>query len=146
MFEKTANTERFEHFAEEAELAGLVGSDAENLRDAIKGESYEIDIVYFEFAGQARRPEIPPRLLALKKFVMTRSAIGMPLQSSALPESPVLVGAVPAAVDPRSPRNALPVAPCEATPVAAALFYESSRDQRISNRGRKCGKKATGAD
>ena len=54
LFEKTANTERFEHFAEEAELAGLVGSDAENLRDAIKGESYEIDIMYLEFAGQAR--------------------------------------------------------------------------------------------
>ena len=53
LFEKTANTERFEHFAEEAELAGLVGSDAENLRDAIKGESYEIDIMYLEFAGQA---------------------------------------------------------------------------------------------
>jgi rubrerythrin len=54
LFEKTANTERFEHFAEEAELAGLVGSDAENLRDAIKGESYEIDIMYLEFAGQAK--------------------------------------------------------------------------------------------
>jgi len=53
LFEKTANTERFEHFAEEAELAGLVGSDAENLGDAIKGESYEIDIMYLEFAGQA---------------------------------------------------------------------------------------------
>jgi rubrerythrin len=53
LFEKTANTERFEHFAEEAELAGLVGSDAENLRDAIKGESYEIDSMYLEFAGQA---------------------------------------------------------------------------------------------
>ena len=54
LFEKTANTERFEHFAEEAELAGLVGSDADNLRDAIQGESYEIDIMYLEFAGQAR--------------------------------------------------------------------------------------------
>jgi rubrerythrin len=54
LFEKTANTERFEHFAEEAELAGLVGSNAENLRDAIKGESYEIDIMYLECAGQAR--------------------------------------------------------------------------------------------
>src|SRR5579863_8407725 len=43
LFEKTANTERFEHFAEEAELARLVGSDADNLKDAIKGECYEID-------------------------------------------------------------------------------------------------------
>src|ERR1700687_1659414 len=43
LFEKTANTELFEHFAEEADLAGLVGSDADNLKDAIHGESYEID-------------------------------------------------------------------------------------------------------
>ena len=43
LFEKTANTERFEHFAEEAQLSGLVGNDADNLNDAIKGESYEID-------------------------------------------------------------------------------------------------------
>jgi len=34
--------------------AGLVGSDVDNLKDAIKGESYEIDSTYLEFAGQAR--------------------------------------------------------------------------------------------
>jgi len=54
LFEKTANTERFEHFAEEAQLAGLVGGDADNLKDAIKGESYEIDIMYLEFAEKAK--------------------------------------------------------------------------------------------
>jgi len=54
LFEKTAKVERFEHFAEEAELAGLVGSDAANLKDAIKGESYEIDIMYLEFAQTAK--------------------------------------------------------------------------------------------
>ena len=54
LFEKTANTERFEHFAEEAQLAGLVGSDADNLKDAIKGESYEIDTMYLEFAEGAK--------------------------------------------------------------------------------------------
>jgi rubrerythrin len=54
LFEKTANTEHFEHFAEEAELAGLVGSDADNLKDAIKGESYEIDIIYLEFTQKAK--------------------------------------------------------------------------------------------
>ena len=53
LFEKTANTERFEHFAEEAQLAGLVGSDADNLKDAIKGECYEIDTMYLEFAQKA---------------------------------------------------------------------------------------------
>jgi rubrerythrin len=54
LFEKTANTERFEHFAEEAELARLVGSDADNLKDAIKGECHEIDSMYLEFAQKAK--------------------------------------------------------------------------------------------
>jgi rubrerythrin len=54
LFEKTANTERFEHFAEEAQLAGLVGSDADNLKDAIEGESYEVDAMYLEFAQKAK--------------------------------------------------------------------------------------------
>lgn len=53
LFEETATTERLEHFAEEAELAGFVGSDAENLQDAIKGESYEVETMYREFAEQA---------------------------------------------------------------------------------------------
>lgn len=34
-------------------LPGLVGSDEDNLRDAIKGESYEVQTMYFEFAHQA---------------------------------------------------------------------------------------------
>ncbi|MFY9733313.1 MAG: ferritin family protein [Candidatus Acidiferrales bacterium] len=54
LFEKTANTERFEHFAEEAQLSGLVGNDADNLKDAINGESYEIDTMYLEFAQKAK--------------------------------------------------------------------------------------------
>lgn len=53
LFEQTANTERFEHFTEEARLVGLIGSDADNLKDAIKGESYEIDTMYLEFAQKA---------------------------------------------------------------------------------------------
>lgn len=40
LFQTAANIERFQHFAEEAQLAGLVGNDADNLKDAIKGESY----------------------------------------------------------------------------------------------------------
>jgi len=54
LFETTAKVERFEHLAEEAELAGLVGSDADNLQDAIKGESYEVEIMYLEFAQMAK--------------------------------------------------------------------------------------------
>lgn len=54
LFERTAHTERDEHFAEEAELAGLVATDEENLRAAIEGEAYEVDTMYREFAEQAR--------------------------------------------------------------------------------------------
>lgn len=54
LFTETARTERFQHFAEEAQLAGVVGSDADNLKDAIRGESYEVDTMYREFAGQAK--------------------------------------------------------------------------------------------
>lgn len=54
LFEATARTELFEHFAEEAELAGLVGDDAANLRDAIGGEAYEVETMYRTFAEQAQ--------------------------------------------------------------------------------------------
>lgn len=53
LFEETAKTERLEHFAEEAKLVGLVGSDEENLRDSIKGETWEYDHMYPDFANQA---------------------------------------------------------------------------------------------
>lgn len=53
LFERVAEVELREHFAEEAELAGFVGSDEENLRDAIGGESYEVETMYREFAEQA---------------------------------------------------------------------------------------------
>ena len=52
LFEKTAHVERFEHLAEEAALVGLVGSDAANLGNAIKGEMDEVDRMYREFAEQ----------------------------------------------------------------------------------------------
>jgi rubrerythrin len=54
LFEQTAHVELHEHFKEEADLAGLLGTDAENLRDAIGGESYEVETMYREFAEQAR--------------------------------------------------------------------------------------------
>jgi rubrerythrin len=54
LYEQTANVELHEHFKEEAELAGLPGTDADNLRDAIGGESYEVETMYREFAEQAR--------------------------------------------------------------------------------------------
>ncbi len=53
LFENTAREERLEHFAEEAELAGMVGNDTDNLKDAILGESYEVETMYRDFAQQA---------------------------------------------------------------------------------------------
>jgi rubrerythrin len=53
LFEETARTELLEHFAEEANLAGLVGGDDANLRDAIAGESGEVDAMYRQFAEDA---------------------------------------------------------------------------------------------
>jgi rubrerythrin len=53
LFETTARVEFFEHFAEEAKLAGIVGDDAANLRDAITGETYEVKKMYKKFAEAA---------------------------------------------------------------------------------------------
>jgi rubrerythrin len=56
LFEKTAKTEMLEHFREHAELAGLVStSDADNLRDAIAGETYETTKMYPEMASRAKQ-------------------------------------------------------------------------------------------
>ena len=54
LFEGTANVELHEHFAELAELAGLVGTDADNLAAALQDENQEIEVTYPEFARQAR--------------------------------------------------------------------------------------------
>src|SRR5919198_3626242 len=54
LFEETAGTELMEHFAQQAALAGLVGTDADNLRTAIEAESYEIEAMYPSYAEHAR--------------------------------------------------------------------------------------------
>ncbi len=53
LFAGTAQVELREHFAGEAVLAGLLGSTAENLQDAINGETYEHTTMYPGFAAQA---------------------------------------------------------------------------------------------
>ena len=53
LFERTATMEHSEHFADEAELIGLVGRNADNLQEALKGETYEVDTMYLNFAQQA---------------------------------------------------------------------------------------------
>jgi rubrerythrin len=54
LFEKTAKMEHFEHLREHAELAGVVGNDEANLKDAIKGEDYETKTMYPKFASEAK--------------------------------------------------------------------------------------------
>ncbi|WP_316746055.1 ferritin family protein [Streptomyces sp. MK7] len=54
LFRSTAQTELNEHLREAAALAGTVGSNAANLRQAINGETYEHQVMYRRFAEQAR--------------------------------------------------------------------------------------------
>jgi len=54
MFEGIAAVELREHFAELAELAQLVGTDADNIRTAIQDENLEVEVGYPQFAQQAR--------------------------------------------------------------------------------------------
>ncbi len=53
LFEKIANVEWHDHFSGHAKLAGLSGSDADNLRDAIGGEDHETTSMYPDMASRA---------------------------------------------------------------------------------------------
>lgn len=54
LFEGLAAVELHEHYAELAELAGLVGTTADNLRAAIQDENDEVETSYPSFAEKAR--------------------------------------------------------------------------------------------
>jgi rubrerythrin len=54
LLEKTAAVEHLQHLREEADLAGAVNSDQDNLKEAIKGETYEVETMYPGFAREAR--------------------------------------------------------------------------------------------
>jgi len=54
LFTRTAGVELGDHYASEAKVAGLVGSDQANLQDAITGETYETTTMYPGFAAQAK--------------------------------------------------------------------------------------------
>lgn len=54
LFARAAQTELLRHLAAEAALAGLVGDDAANLRDALGGFPAEMDALYGQFADEAR--------------------------------------------------------------------------------------------
>ncbi|HZC31471.1 MAG TPA: ferritin family protein [Gaiellaceae bacterium] len=54
LFDGLAAVELDEHFAELADLAGLVGSDADNLRVALEDENTEAAATYPRYAAEAR--------------------------------------------------------------------------------------------
>ncbi|MEV6165061.1 ferritin family protein [Streptomyces sp. NPDC052052] len=54
LFRATAQTELNEHLKQAAALAGTVGTNEANLRQAINGETYEHQVMYRGFADQAR--------------------------------------------------------------------------------------------
>lgn len=54
IFDKTADQEYLEHFVEQADLLQLVGTDEQDLTNAIAGESFEVDTLYKRFAEEAR--------------------------------------------------------------------------------------------
>src|SRR5674476_1357309 len=55
----TAQVALQEHFAGEAVLAGLVGTNAANLKDSIAGETWEHTTMYPGFAKQATKDKCP---------------------------------------------------------------------------------------
>lgn len=59
LFRATAQTELNEHLHQAAALAGVVGTNAANLRQAINGETYEHQVMYHGFADQARNDGDP---------------------------------------------------------------------------------------
>jgi rubrerythrin len=54
LFDKTADQEYLEHFTELAGLLQLVGTDEQDVTNAIAGESFEVDTFYKRFADEAR--------------------------------------------------------------------------------------------
>ncbi|WP_218027280.1 ferritin family protein [Nocardia vaccinii] len=60
LFTRTADVELREHFAAQADLAGLVSPDTRtNLTDAASGEAHEADSMYPDYARQADRAGDP---------------------------------------------------------------------------------------
>ncbi|MFF5259800.1 ferritin family protein [Actinomadura viridis] len=55
LFARTARTELGDHFAKEARLIHFARGNAANLRESIKGETYEARTMYPKFAEEAKR-------------------------------------------------------------------------------------------
>ncbi len=72
LFESAARMERLQHFREEADLVGLVGSDEDNLRDAIRVNHTKWKPCTVNLLNRLSRLEIRQQQTASKKSAMTR--------------------------------------------------------------------------
>src|SRR5450756_2916188 len=101
LFSGTAQVELQEHFAAEAVLAGLVGSNAANLQDSITGETWEHTTMYPGFAKQATKDKCPAAATLFTEIAVDEGghAAAYTLALQALTDSAVRVPK-PQTVDP----------------------------------------------
>lgn len=112
-FTDAAQTEHMDHFAREADLVGLGGDIAANLRDAINGETNETDTMYPGFARQATAENDPAAASAfseigvdeathLKDFQAALDAVSNPGSGASVPPGATPVPVAITAGPPRS--------------------------------------------
>src|SRR5450830_368779 len=101
LFSGTAQVELQEHFAAEAVLAGLVGTNAANLQDSITGETWEHTTMYPGFATQATADNCPAAAALFTEIAVAEGghAAAYTLALQALTDSAVKVPK-PQTVDP----------------------------------------------
>src|SRR5450756_748986 len=101
LFSGTAQVELQEHFAGEAVLAGLVGTNAANLQDSIAGETWEHTTMYPGFATQATADNCPAAAALFTEIAVDEgghaAAYTVALQSLTIPKVRV---PTPQTVDP----------------------------------------------
>ena len=118
LFSGTAQVELREHFAGEAVLAGLVGTNAANLQDSITGETWEHTTMYPGFATQATADNCPAAAALFTEIAVDEGghAAAYTLALQALTDSAVRVP-TPQTVDPVVITESTPACPGTQTQV-----------------------------
>jgi len=128
LFSGTAQVELQEHFAGEAVLAGLVGTNAANLQDSITGETWEHTTMYPGFATQATADNCPAAAALFTEIAVDEGghAAAYTLALQALTDSAVRVP-TPQTVDPVVITASTPACPGTQTQVnlEAAMHGEA---------------------
>jgi len=128
LFSGTAQVELQEHFAGEAVLAGLVGTNAANLQDSITGETWEHTTMYPGFATQATADNCPAAAALFTEIAVDEGghAAAYTLALQALTDSAVRVPR-PQTVDPVVITASTPACPGTQTQVnlEAAMHGEA---------------------